>query len=230
MSSIFSYSAGSYSGARKRCAAPSAYQASAPSCLERLGDARVDAIVDQDFVAALLHEHRDRHAPGALAAHHPVGLGADHAADAVLPGGGHPARLADRLQRGRRAASAGRRRGLSIAMNHCGVLRKITGFFERQEWGYWCLSLPRAMSARPPISASITASLASPLLALVGDDALAFEARRLVGEGAVLVDRYRGCASRCRARRASRALAIQTRSPRGRGPARCGRSPCRCPR
>ena len=26
--------------------------------------------------------------------------------------------------------------GLSIAMNHCGVLRKITGFFDRQECGY----------------------------------------------------------------------------------------------
>ena len=26
--------------------------------------------------------------------------------------------------------------GLSIAINHCGVLRKITGFFERQECGY----------------------------------------------------------------------------------------------
>src|SRR6202020_1532024 len=25
---------------------------------------------------------------------------------------------------------------LSIAMNHCGVLRKITGFLERQECGY----------------------------------------------------------------------------------------------
>ena len=29
-----------------------------------------------------------------------------------------------------------RDRSLSIAMNHCGVLRKITGFFERQECGY----------------------------------------------------------------------------------------------
>ena len=27
-------------------------------------------------------------------------------------------------------------KGLSIAMNHCGVLRKITGFLERQECGY----------------------------------------------------------------------------------------------
>ena len=26
--------------------------------------------------------------------------------------------------------------GSSIAMNHCGVLRKITGFFERHECGY----------------------------------------------------------------------------------------------
>ena len=25
--------------------------------------------------------------------------------------------------------------GLSMAMNHCGVARKITGFLERQEWG-----------------------------------------------------------------------------------------------
>ena len=52
--------------------------------------------------------------------------------------------------------------GLSIAMNHCGVLRKITGFFERQECGYWCLSRPRASSMPASISALITASLASP--------------------------------------------------------------------
>src|SRR5580704_17687079 len=51
---------------------------------------------------------------------------------------------------------------LSIAMNHCGVLRKITGFFERQECGYWCLSLPRASSMPASTSALITASLASP--------------------------------------------------------------------
>ncbi len=51
---------------------------------------------------------------------------------------------------------------LSIAMNHCGVLRKITGFFERHEWGYWCFSRPRAISALAAASALITASLASP--------------------------------------------------------------------
>ena len=68
--------------------------------LEGVGDALVDALVDQRLVLALPDEHRDRHAPGALTAHHPIGLGADHAADAVLAGRGHPARFADGLQRG----------------------------------------------------------------------------------------------------------------------------------
>ncbi len=49
-----------------------------------------------------------------------------------------------------------------MAMNHCGVLRKMTGFFERQECGYWCLRRPRAISMCASISALITASLASP--------------------------------------------------------------------
>ena len=56
--------------------------------------------------------------------------------------------------------------GLSMAMNHCGVLRKMTGFLERQECGYWCLRRPRAMSALASMSALMTASLASPLLPL----------------------------------------------------------------
>ena len=50
-----------------------------------------------------------------------------------------------------------------MAMNHCGVLRKITGFLERHECGYWCLSRPRAISVPASISALMTASLASPL-------------------------------------------------------------------
>ena len=52
--------------------------------------------------------------------------------------------------------------GLSIAMNHCGVLRKITGFLERHECGYWCLSRARAISMPASDNALITASLASP--------------------------------------------------------------------
>ncbi len=51
---------------------------------------------------------------------------------------------------------------LSMAMNHCGVLRKMIGFFERHECGYWCLRRERAMSMPASIKALITASLASP--------------------------------------------------------------------
>ena len=49
-----------------------------------------------------------------------------------------------------------------MATNHCGVLRKMSGFFERQECGYSCLSRPRAISMPASASALMTASLASP--------------------------------------------------------------------
>ena len=148
----------------------------APACvpgigaflLEGVGDALVDRVVLQDFgraVGLLAHEHRDRHAPGALARDHPVGPALDHAGDAVLAGGRHPARRLDlACSAMSRSVSPSQRPsiGLSIAMNHCGVLRKITGFFERQECGYWCLSRPRAMMLPASASALMTASLASP--------------------------------------------------------------------
>ena len=78
--------------------------------------------------------------------------------------------------------------GLSIAMNHCGVLRKITGFFERQECGYWCLSRARAISMPASDKRLDHGLVGVALLALVVEHALAGEARRLLGEGAVLVD------------------------------------------
>ncbi len=56
--------------------------------------------------------------------------------DAVLALRRHPARVADGLRaRAARSVSATRSMVLSMAMNHCGVARKITGFFERQECG-----------------------------------------------------------------------------------------------
>src|ERR1700682_1966582 len=66
--------------------------------LEGISDARVDGVVLQDFggaVAVFPHEHRDRHAPGALARDHPVGLAIDHAVDAVLARRRHPLRHRD---------------------------------------------------------------------------------------------------------------------------------------
>ena len=77
---------------------------------------------------------------------------------------------------------------LSIAMNHCGVLRKITGFFERQECGYWCFSRPRASSMPASTSALMTASLASPFSPLSLMTRLPVKPGACVGEGAVLVD------------------------------------------
>ncbi len=65
----------------------------------------------------------------------------------------------------------------------------MTGFFERQLCGYWCLSFPRAISA-PAVDQRLDDGVVGvALLALVGEHPLAREARRLVGEGAVLVDR-----------------------------------------
>ena len=61
-------------------------------------------------------------------------------------------------------------------MNHCGVLRKMTGFFERQECGYWCLSFPRATSFAGLDQRFDDGLVGVALLALFGDDALAFEA------------------------------------------------------
>ena len=65
-------------------------------------DALVDIRVLQDLggaVALLAHEHRDRHAPGALARDHPVGLAVDHAVDAISARRRHPLRHRDRAQR-----------------------------------------------------------------------------------------------------------------------------------
>src|SRR6195256_5879828 len=62
--------------------------------LERVGDALVDARIVEDLdraVPLLADEHGDRHAPGALARDHPVGLALDHAGDAVLALRRHPA-------------------------------------------------------------------------------------------------------------------------------------------
>ena len=76
-----------------------------------------------------------------------------------------------------------------MAMNHCGVLRKITGFLERQECGYWWRSTPRATSAPASVSAAMTALLASPFSPLCGEHAGAGEARGRLGQHAVGIDR-----------------------------------------
>ena len=78
---------------------------------------------------------------------------------------------------------------VSMWMNHCGVLRKMTGFLERQECGYWCFSRPRAISM-PAVDQRVDhRGVGVALLAGLGDDRRPVEAGRVRGEAAVRVDR-----------------------------------------
>ena len=70
-----------------------------PALADAGDDPRVDGRIVEVLVGALLDEQRDRHAPGALARQHPVGPPFHHRADAVLALLGHPAGLADGLER-----------------------------------------------------------------------------------------------------------------------------------
>ena len=126
---------------RKRSRAPGCVPGVGALLLEGLDDADIDLGIVEDVdraVRLLLDEHRDRHAPGALARDHPVGPALDHAVDAVLALPPAPS-ASPRSQSSARWRSVSPMRlsmSLSIAMNHCGVLRKMTGFFERHECGY----------------------------------------------------------------------------------------------
>ena len=171
--------------------------------LEGVGDALVDALVVQDF---------DRPSPFSWTN---TAIGTPQARWREItqsgrlsimpvmrfsPGGGTHAVSSIAVERAMAQRVARLRRcSLSIAMNHCGVLRKITGFFERQECGYWCFSRPRAMSLPASTSALMTASLASPFSPLSLMTRLPVKPGACFGEGAVLVDGVGDCGSRCRA-------------------------------
>ena len=66
---------------------------------EGLDDAAHHLGIAQRLAGLLVDEHRDRHAPGALARHAPVGPLLDHAAQPVVAGARHEARGVDRRQR-----------------------------------------------------------------------------------------------------------------------------------
>ena len=66
--------------------------------------------------------------------------------------------------------------GLSIAMNHCGVLRKITGFFERQRMRVLMLQAPARENVARSNQRADDGLIGVALVALLGDDALALEA------------------------------------------------------
>ena len=64
----------------------------------------------------------------------------------------------------------------------------MTGFFERQECGYWCFSFPRATRLPASIKRLDDGLVGVALVALVVDDAAAGEPRRFLGEEAVGID------------------------------------------
>ena len=113
------------------------YQASAPSRANRLDDELVDRWIVQELVAAFALEHRDGHAPDALARDAPVGTRGDHVGDALFAPRRIPLDLADLFQR-----AAAQRSAVgslpSIEMNHCSVARKMIGLWQRQQCGYEC--------------------------------------------------------------------------------------------
>ena len=67
--------------------------------LDRRGNALDDGRVAQRLTGLAMGEHRDRHAPGALARDAPFRLALDHRLDPVTPLRRDPSRLGDRSQR-----------------------------------------------------------------------------------------------------------------------------------
>ncbi len=136
--------------------------------------------IDRAVRPFLAHEYRNRHAPGALPRDHPVGLGLDHAGDAVLAGRRHPARHLDRPERAMRATYP--LAALSMGLIHRDEPLRRVAEDDR------LLRTPRVRilmleaAARDDVAGfgqSLDHGLVGvALLALVIDDTLALEARR----------------------------------------------------
>ena len=188
--------------------------------LEGVGDALVHALVLEHLARLLMDEHRDRHAPGALARDHPVGLRLDHAVDAVLAGARHPLHGLDAVERAL-AQRVARPRDVFIHRDE--PLRRIAEDHRLlRAPGMRILMLqPPARDQHAGIDQRLDHRLVGiALLALVGEHALALEARRFLGEAAVGVD-GEGDARLDAARRvASRHSRSRYRSRRGHGPVR----------
>ena len=153
-----------------------------------VGDAFVDALFHQRRVLALFHKHRDRHPPRALARQHPVGLGRDHAGNAVFAGGGNPAGLFD----GGEGEVAERGAAANSLVHRNEPLRRVAEYHRLFGTpGMWILMLE--LAARHEIAGGDQRRdhrlIGVALVALGVNDALALKARRVAGEEAVGVNR-----------------------------------------
>src|SRR5262245_19614886 len=136
-------------------------------------------------------KHGDGYAPGALARDHPVGLCLDHAAQAIAPRGGHEFGVFDALERGLAQAA--------IAAPAWRVERPVHGDepLRRVAEDHGLLRAPgvRILMFEPPARDQRVGRdqrlddrlVGITLVALIVDDALALETRRLFGETAVAV-------------------------------------------
>ncbi len=213
---------------RKRSRAPCAYQASAPSCSNAAAMRALTASSLQDFgraVALLAHEHRDRHAPGALARDHPVGPALDHAVDAVLALPRHPARDFDRFERAMAQRVAISR---DVLVHRDEPLRRIAedDRLLRAPRMRILMLEPAARDQHAGVDQRLDHRLVGvALLALVGEHAFAGEARRLLGEAAIGIDGVRNCGVDMRScEQAFAHSQSRRRSPLGRVRAPCARS------
>src|SRR4029450_9650616 len=85
-----------------------------------IGDALVDLMIDERLSGLAVDEQSDRHAPGALAAQHPVGPLRDHRAQAVAALLRHKARVGDGLES---EFSEGLPRALTLSLSKGGAVR-----------------------------------------------------------------------------------------------------------
>ena len=165
---------------------------------EGLGDARDQLLRfrelgGRDHLARLLvDEDGDRHAPGALARDDPIGPPLDHAADAVLARGGHPLGLADRLQRElAQALVVALGDALDGLVQRDEPLRRVAeddGLLGAPGVRILMLQAP-ARDERARFHERLDDGVVGvALVALLGEDALACEARRVLGHDAVGVD------------------------------------------
>ena len=183
-------------------AAPASYQASAPfsakaSAMRLL--TRSSLRISTEPSPLLAHEHGDRHAPGALARDHPVGPALDHAGDAVLAR--RPAPSAVSLMARGAGAQRVARPAAPSASPRCRLVHRDEPLRRVAEDhrllrapGVRILMLePAARDQHAGLDQRLDDGLVGvALLALVGDDALAGEARRLLGEARRSRRRCRG--------------------------------------
>ena len=221
---------------RKRSRAPCAYQASAPSSsnasMMRIVHIRIVEDVDR-AIGLLVDEHRDRHAPGALARDHPIGACCDHSANAVLTLRRHPACRTNRFVRTltQREALPGRKFDRRIHRNE--PLRRVAvdhGLLGAPGMRI-LMSEPTSRDQHAGINQRVDHRLVGvAFFAFFSQYTLAGEARRLLGETTVSIDGVRNGGIDAALSQLPRELRSIRRSPRGHGPAQCGRSLCRYPR